>query len=431
MGMETYSTQVMELLSLGKTSDGVNQIKVVVTQEDRQATYVIDIDEFTFLGLEALRPLNGDRIRLSPYSKWDPYRNTFYSAIIRTTGVSRDTLYFPCSEEYISQIKRIRQTDLPPVPMDEGGQDGGVEKFAQRRSQFLRRFSARVPRIANLLPVMLGLLAFLSIASGGKDDSVRILSEQIGVAKAVVTTDDSNAPIVPASISDMHKGDISHAAVVADQTALTQASIQPNVNQAQIDFEVIDIDEEKKFFGLPEKYVALTFDDGPSPFTKNIVDILTEHKVAATFLFVGKNAERNPDAVTYTSEHGMSIGNHSWDHSVLTKAAPQDQSENLSKTSSVVESLTHTAVTLFRPPYGAVNDELVSAAKKQNMKILLWNRDPEDWNAKKPEDIIRYFHQVEAAGGVYVLHEDKNTVEALPDIIKYLKGKNLTFVAFK
>jgi len=429
--METYRTQVMELLSLGKTSDGANQIKVGVTQEDRQAAYVIDIDEFTFLGLEALRPLNGDRIRLSPYSKWDPYRNNFYSAIIRTTGVSGDTLYFACSEEYINQIKQIRQAVLPPVPMEEGGQDVGVEKFAQRRAQFLSRFPARFQRIANLLLVLFSLMAVLTIASVSRDDSVRMLSGQIGVAKAIVATNDSNAPIVTASITDLHKGDVSHAAVVADQTALSQASIQANVKQAEADFEVIDIDEEKKFFGLPEKYVALTFDDGPSPLTKKIVDILMAHKLAATFLFVGKNAQRNPDAVTYASEHGMSIGNHSWDHSVLTKAAPQEQSENLSKTSSVLETLTHTAVTLFRPPYGEVNDELVSVAKKQNMKILLWNRDPEDWNAKKPEDIIRYFHQVEAAGGVYVLHEDKNTVEALPDIIKYLKRNNLTFVVFK
>lgn len=127
----------------------------------------------------------------------------------------------------------------------------------------------------------------------------------------------------------------------------------------------------------------------------------------------------------------MSIGNHSWDHKLLKKAASQDQNENLAKTNRVLESLTHTAVTLFRPPYGAVTDELVDEAKKLNMKTLLWNRDPEDWNAKKPEDIIRYFHQVEAAGGIYVLHEDKNTLEALPDIIKYLKEKNLTFVTFK
>lgn len=133
-----------------------------------------------------------------------------------------------------------------------------------------------------------------------------------------------------------------------------------------------------KLFGLPEQYVALTFDDGPSALTEQIVDILKEQNVAATFLFVGQNVARNQDAVTYTLENGMAIGNHSWDHSVLTKADAQKQHENLMKTNDVLESLTDHAITLFRPPYGEVNDKLVSEAKKLNMKTLMWNRDPED-----------------------------------------------------
>lgn len=429
MGMETYSTKIMELLSLGTTSDGANQIEIVVTQEDRQATHVIDIDEFTFLSLEALKPLNGDRIRLSPYSKWDPYRNTFYSAIIRTTDVSKDTLYFACSETYINQIKQIRY--LPSVQMNEGEQVGKAEKPAQHRERFPWKFSARVRGISLLLLIIFGLLAVLSIASGGKDGFVNLLNGPIEVAKAEVTTDNLEAPIVAAFISDLNKGVASNAGDGTDQSVLSEVPNQANINQKQVDNKFIDIDEEKMLFGLPEEYVALTFDDGPSTLTEQIVDILTEQEVEATFLFVGQNVERNPDVVTYVSNHGMSIGNHSWDHSVLTKATPQDQSDNLSKTSSALESLTRTPITLFRPPYGAVNDELVFTAKKLNMKILMWNRDPEDWNAKKPEDIIKYFHQVEAAGGIYVLHENKNTLEALPDIIKYLKEKNLTFVAFK
>lgn len=65
------------------------------------------------------------------------------------------------------------------------------------------------------------------------------------------------------------------------------------------------------------------------------------------------------------------------------------------------------------------------------MKTLLWNRDPEDWNAKKPEGILRYFHEVEAAGAVYVHHEDKYTAGELPEIIEYLKDTNLKFAIFK
>ncbi|MFS0860034.1 polysaccharide deacetylase family protein [Paenibacillus taichungensis] len=420
--METYITQVMELLSLGKTSDGVNQITVAVSQEDRQAIYEINIDEFTYLGLEVLKPLNGDRIRLSPYSKWDPYQNTFYSSIIRTTEVSRDVQYFACSEAYINEIKRIR--NLPLVPVEDR-----VEGPAQQRTQLLRQFSAHMPKILILSLVTIGLLIVLSITSKGNDDSANTFSGSVGVAMAGEKDDDFEAPMVLTAISEPYKTETSVTAARSNPIVLSHVSDQPDSNHES--FEVIDIDKEESFFGLPKEYVALTFDDGPSTLTKQFVDILTEEKVAATFLFVGQKVERNQDAVIYASEHGMAIGNHSWDHSLLPKDTPQDQSESLSKTNSVLESLTHKTVTLFRPPYGAVNNKLVSEVKKLNMKTLLWNRDPEDWNAKKPEDIIRYFHQVEAAGGVYVLHENKNTLEALPAILKHLKEKNLKFVIFK
>ncbi|MCG7386383.1 polysaccharide deacetylase family protein [Paenibacillus sp. ACRRY] len=424
--METYITQVIELLSLGKTSDGVHQITVVVTQEDRQATYEMNIDEFTYLALEVLEPMNGDRIRLSPYAKWDPYRNTFYSSINRSTDVSRDVQYFACSEAYINEIKRIRS--LPPVVMEVGGQEEKVEKPAQRGMQLLRQFSVHMPKILILFLFTAGLLIVLSITSKGNDNS-DTFSGSIGVAQAEEQKDASKTAMDPVSISTTYKSKITDVAARTEQLVVSQVSDRPNTNQASI--EAIDIGEEESFFGLPKGYVALTFDDGPSMLTKQFVDILTEQKVAATFLFVGQKVERNQDAVIYASEHGMAIGNHSWDHSLLPKATPQDQSESLSKTNSVIESLTHNKVTLFRPPYGAINNELVSKVKKMNMKTLLWNRDPEDWNAKKPEDIIRYFHQVEAAGGVYVLHENKNTLEALPAILEHLKEKNLKFVIFQ
>lgn len=443
MAMETYSTQVMELLSLGKSSDGHYYLTIVVAHEDRQATYIIDIDEFTYLGLEALRPLDGGRARLSPYPKWDPYRNTHYSAIVRTTGVFRDTLYFACSESFVDRINRIRQGELPLVLMNEEDRIGEAETAVRRRAPFLRQLRAQLSGLANLLPAAFILLAVLSIPSEGKANSAHAQNVSFGVAEAAeaktdreatadaaadILAEPTEATAAPGSVREAPKEQAS-LAVVQPARPIGQPQVQTAAQKAG--YEIIDIDEEKKFFGLSKDYVALTFDDGPSALTQDIVDILTEHKIAATFLFVGKNVKRHPEAVAYASEHGMSIGNHSWDHSVLTKAQPKQQSANLLKTSAAIEALTDTPVTLFRPPYGAVNDELVATADALNMKTLLWNRDPEDWNAKKPEDIVRYFHEVDAAGGVYVLHEDKNTVAALPEIIEYLQGKKLTFAAFK
>ncbi|GGA34148.1 polysaccharide deacetylase family protein [Paenibacillus physcomitrellae] len=452
--MEAYSTQVVELLSLGKTSEGIHQMKVVVTHEHKQGTYVIAIDEFTFLEIEACRPLNGARARISLYPKWDPYRNTYYSSIIRTTDFSRETLYFVCSEEYLNQIKQMRQGQLPSAAGNGGQQEqerreitaAGAESEAQlevstlSRANFLKRIYIRVPRMVNLVLIGFIFLVILSIPyhskAGLMDLGGRTNAANTGntnEANGTAVMEGSNTAVLPAfaSVKELDQHEAALPAAVKEAEAGNRTDDKDQPDQPQKNYEVIDVDPEKKLFGLPKGYVALTFDDGPSRYTEKIVDILTSSKVAATFLFIGENAKRNPDAVRYASKQGMSIGNHSWDHQEMTKVAPAEQVQNLSKTVSLLESLTHTAVTLFRPPYGAVDDKLFEVAGKQHMKTLMWNRDPEDWNHKKPEDILRYFHGIEASGGIYVLHEDKNTVEALPDILKYLKGKSLTFAIFK
>lgn len=437
--MNTYSIQVMELLSLGRTEDGRNRMEIAVSREDGQHTYAIDIDALTYSELEALRPLDGGRARLSPYPKWDPYRQTYYSALVRMTSALQDTQYFACSEAYLAQIRRIRQGELPLLAPGGEGPESRRERPARSRGPLLRKLAPYGPRLSALLLLLLcGAAAVLYVSAGGRADALPG-GEARSAEMRTVGAAEPIAPIEPAAVRDNVKEAAVHAAVHADhedaaadpvvQKAPAQASLQQDAEETG--YVVVDIEAKKKFFGLPKDEVALTFDDGPSPLTKKIVDILTEHKIAATFLFVGKNAERHPEGVVYAHEHGMSIGNHSWDHGVLTKSSAKEQSKNLSMTSSLLDSLTHDRVTLFRPPYGAVNDALVSAAAKQHMKTLLWNRDPEDWNAKSAEDIIRYFREVEAAGGVYVMHEDQHTVEALPAIIKYLKEKELKFVIFK
>lgn len=449
-GMITYSTMVMELLSLGRTLDGVCRIQVAVVREDKRAAFAIDIDEYTYLELEALRPLNGGRVRLSLYPKRDPYRDSYYSAIVRMSGVSRGTLYFACSESFAEEIKRIRESWPPPAGEREPVLDDSGKAIARRRAKPVSGRSLRLPRMAKLLLFLYGLLVVLPIPSeGGSTVSLPALNGKVDAAAAAlpdrldtaalsdrpdaaILLNRPDAAVAALSATNARQREVSHTAADATAEHTDTAPVQVRLAAPQADYAVMEIDgEKKKIFGLPKTYVALTFDDGPSPLTEKIVDILTKQKVAATFLFIGKNAERHPEGVAYAYAHGMSVGNHSWDHSVLTKANPKEQSKNLSKTSALLESLTHASVTLFRPPYGAVDDELVAAAGKLDMKTLLWNRDPEDWNAKKPADIVRYFHQVEASGGVYVMHEDRQTVEALPDIIQYLKEKQLTFVIFK
>jgi peptidoglycan/xylan/chitin deacetylase (PgdA/CDA1 family) len=445
--MEVYSTQVIELLSLGEVSNDCFQIKVGITNEDKQASFVVEIDEFTYHQLNALQPLNSGRVRLSPYPKWDPYKNTFYVVMVRMTEFCKETLYFACSNEFVEHLQQIRKMETDVLSTVQVCQEESAEYVSASPWQYqVRTVHPRAVWMGGRLLVICSLVILLCVLFEGSWMTVaantlsRYTGTLIAFAKVgarneglpqpiTLSTVGEDREIAVSVVADVEKNVAAPAEDVHKQIDAIQVSFPTNSVVEQKDYEVKDIEGDRSFFGLPKGYVALTFDDGPSLYTKMIVDILNEHKVAATFLFVGKNVGNNPDAVTYAFEHGMSIGNHSWDHSVLTKVGHAEQVESLAKTSSIIESLTHTPVTLFRPPYGSINNTLIASAKEQHMKILMWNRDPQDWNAKKPEDIIRYFDEVDSSGGVYVLHEDKLTVKVLPAIIDYLKSNK--FVTFK
>jgi peptidoglycan-N-acetylglucosamine deacetylase len=422
--METYSTQVIELLSLDRVPDDRFQIRIGVTHQDRQASYIMEVDELTYSSLRGLDPLNGDRVRLSPYPKWDPYRKSYYCSIVRTTNVLRETMYFACTELFADQLQRLRQLPLSFIDKQEampGKRQDNVSAHAeQNRMSWIPAFRVRMA-LRHLM--IIGLLVILCFRYDYSwlSDGANVLTKHWGVVKAAETeTLETYIEDLPQSIE-------------LDSVKVAESEQEPLIQAVteQLDYEVVDIDEDRAFYGLPKGYVALTFDDGPSAYTKKIVDILVEEKVAATFLFVGQNVERNRDAVAYANEHGMAIGNHSWDHSRMTNASHAEQAVNLARASKAVESVTHTPVTLFRPPYGLLDNDLIFSAKAEQLKVLMWNRDPKDWHAENKEDILRYFREVNASGGVYVLHEDPKTLEALPEIIEYLKDSNLKFVTFK
>ncbi|MDQ1911129.1 polysaccharide deacetylase family protein [Paenibacillus sp. GD4] len=439
--MKTLSTQVIELLALGEAPGGGYYIKIGVTQQDEQASYTMDIDEFTYVRLAGLPPLNGARVRISPYPKWNPYRTTYYCALIRMTNDTRMKLDFECSERFIAQLDRLRHMPPPYLP-DEGMRPEQEEREEERtEARHARRVPARKARAALRLLIISALLVIVCfrLEAGWLTEGAMALSGHFS-HKAAEPVLDPVEEVPPQAVamaaldgnsSDALVSQAVHAVAAPDQRQQREEPAPPSPPAAAPkEYEVITIDEGHGLYGLPKGYVALSFDDGPSQYTKRIIDILKENNVAATFLFVGKNVVRNPDAVTYAYEQGMSIGNHSWDHSVLTKAAPEERINNIAKTNKALEALTHTPVTLFRPPYGAVDQQLKATVKELPMKLLMWNRDPEDWHAKKPEDIVRYFREVDSSGGVYVMHEDKVTVEALPEIIEVLKGNHLKFVIF-
>jgi len=417
---ESNTLLMIELLSLKHTLTGY-QIEVGLTRNVGYAKCVLTIDEFTYTQLNLLGPFQLERVRLSLYPKWDPFRNTHYSSLIKMDRTFNETLYFACSEYYVSQLLQLKQQELPStedvmvyqpeLPTPESTQP---QKDKNRH---------RLGRIALRCIMFSILLLLLSLRWEGHlfTDQVQALEEPTNVS----LNGDSFVSVQPL----IHTASIQMPPTDLPSTDITVVS--PTEQSTIATRDKFELDPNKFEYGLPKGYVALSFDDGPSRYTKQIVDILVQYHVAATFLFVGKNVVHHPDEVRYANEHDMPIGNHSWDHSELTGNTNQENEANLLKANQALEDIIQTPITIFRPPYGSIDDNVAHRVTDQHMKVLLWNRDPEDWRAKNSAEILNYFHKAESSGGIYLLHERKITVEALPAIIEYLQSKNLKFAIFK
>ena len=187
-----------------------------------------------------------------------------------------------------------------------------------------------------------------------------------------------------------------------------------------------------------EKKIALTFDDGPNePYTSEILKVLKENDVRATFFMVGKNVEKYPDAARAVVAAGHAIGNHSYDHhNLLTKTNAQVEAE-IEKTQAAIETATGQKTTLFRPPYGDKNTLTIREARQLGYVTIEWSVSAEDWRKPGPEKIAQNVLAHLRNGDIILMHDgDKwrhgsdrsQTVAALPLIISHLREAGFQFV---
>jgi len=177
---------------------------------------------------------------------------------------------------------------------------------------------------------------------------------------------------------------------------------------------------------MPANYCALTFDDGPGPYTAALLDLLAERGVVATFFVLGHNAERRPALIRRMLAEGHEVASHSYSHPDMRRLKPETQFMEMKKTLDVLNAL-GAEVRYFRPPYGNYTPETVAKAESLGMTIMLWSMDSQDWKRHKPRlDGMRNASstvQQSPPGmrGVLLFHDThKNTVEKMPDILQAL-----------
>ena len=193
--------------------------------------------------------------------------------------------------------------------------------------------------------------------------------------------------------------------------------------------------DTEKIFSLPviskttgtPKYIALTFDDGPSrKYTPILLDGLKERGVHATFFLMGKNIEGEEDIVQRMSEEGHLIGNHSYEHIQLTKAGAKAVCEAVEHTQEQIEAITGKRPEYIRPPYGDWNEEL---EEEIGMTPVLWSLDSLDWKLKDTGKIIHQVLKDVKDGDIILLHDIfPSSVEAALELIDILQKEGYVFV---
>lgn len=132
---------------------------------------------------------------------------------------------------------------------------------------------------------------------------------------------------------------------------------------------------------LNQPMVALTYDDGPSQYTSEILDILGQYGGAATFFVVGSNVPRWSDVLKRTFDMGCEIGNHTYNHTILTKTDVSTIRSQIDGTNAAVQSITGVSPVVMRPPGGNYNSTVSASV---GMPIILWSIDTLDWKTRNP-----------------------------------------------
>ncbi len=173
--------------------------------------------------------------------------------------------------------------------------------------------------------------------------------------------------------------------------------------------------------------LALTFDDGPNPLTTpQVLSDLEQAHVSATFFVIGSRIAGNEAVLQRMYADGDEIGNHSWSHPDLTKLPVDQIQQQIQLTQQAVVAAGVPAPTLFRPPYGAVNQTVEDNVP---FATLLWNEDPQDWAANTPQQVIQSVEASARPGGIVDMHDIYHvTADALPQILVDLQARGLHFV---
>ncbi len=175
------------------------------------------------------------------------------------------------------------------------------------------------------------------------------------------------------------------------------------------------------------RVVALTFDDGPcKKITPQVLQILKEKKVPATFFVIGEVAKENKSLIKKILDSGNEVGNHTFSHKNLCELPKEKAVAEIEKSQKIIEKISGERPFLYRAPFGKVKE----CVDTKELLHVGWNVDTLDWTGASIETIMRMVRKECKEGSIILMHDQyENTVKALPVIIDWVREQGYEFVS--
>lgn len=182
-----------------------------------------------------------------------------------------------------------------------------------------------------------------------------------------------------------------------------------------------------------EKKIALTFDDGPSIYTLDVLALLKKYNAKATFFCIGKNIETHPEILQKVISEGHLVGNHSYSHSKFFDFYNAKKiTEEIKRTDMLLEKFTSRKINFFRPPYGVTTPSIRRALKVTGHKTIGWNIRSLDGGTQNQELIFNRLIKHISPGGIVLLHDTgKHSVLVLEQFLQFLQQNNYQVVSIE
>lgn len=189
---------------------------------------------------------------------------------------------------------------------------------------------------------------------------------------------------------------------------------------------IANTNQTVNYIDTSKPVVALTFDDGPSIYTEEILNTLKKYNSNATFFVLGNKIDNYSNIIIKMYENGNEIGNHSYNHRWLTKLSTDEQKEQINKTQEIIKKYTGYTPIYMRPTYGSINKKL---RENINLEVVLWSVDTKDWKYKNIDTIVNNALTNVKDGSIILMHDThERTSEAVKKLVPKLIEKGYQLV---